>query len=288
MACDFPAGHSSPPPCPGPVALVGAGPGDPELLTVKALRRMQAADVVLHDSLITDELLELLPAHVERINVGKRCGDIKDRGLQQSEIHELMLAHSLAGKHVVRLKCGDPLIFGRGGEELEFLAAHGIRAEVVPGITSAVGMSASCQMPLTHRGASNEVRFIVGQDKAKSLPNLDWGELARRAPAQTVVFYMGLRSLERICGRLLDNGAEPSIPMALVQSATVEGKELALAGTIGSLPRLAKESDVESRGGPVLLLLGPTASFPQKLTDLSRQARAKQLTMVQRGCKFTI
>ncbi|CAE8658966.1 unnamed protein product, partial [Polarella glacialis] len=187
----------------GPVALVGAGPGDPELLTLRAMRRLEAAEVVLHDSLISEEVLNLVPRSAELINVGKRCGDVKDRGLQQKEIHELMLLHSRRGRRVVRLKCGDPFVFGRGGEELEFLVKHQVSVEVVPGITSALGAAASCQVPLTHRGfGTNHVHFCVGQSQARTLPDLDWGELARSAMKQTAVFYMGLRSLDLICNTL--------------------------------------------------------------------------------------
>jgi len=261
----------------GQVSLVGAGPGDPELLTVKALRRMQAAEVVLHDKLISDEVLSLCNPKAELVNVGKRCGDVKDRGLQQQDIHGLLLLHCREGKRVVRLKCGDPLIFGRGGEELLFLAEHGIRAEVVPGITAALGAAASCQMPLTHRGASNEVRFVVGQDKACRLPPLDWAELAKKAPKQTVVFYMGMRSLERICTHLLDNGAEESTPMALIESATFVREEMAVVGSISTLPGLAKSSGVG--GGPVLLILGPTAAFPQRLHEITPRCPVAAMTV---------
>lgn len=252
-------------PEPGPVSLVGAGPGDPELLTVRALRRLQAAEVILHDSLVTEELLRLAPPSAALIDVGKRCGDAKDRGLQQQEIHELLLSHCRAGRRVVRLKCGDPMLFGRGGEELEFLAQHGIEAEVVPGITSATGASAACRLPLTHRGMSNEVRFVVGQDRGKSLPDLDWAELATRAQRQTVVFYMGGRSLEAICSCLGEHGAESQTPMALLEAVTHK-EEQRLYGTLGTLPQLAQERSVG--GGPVLIILGPTVAFPDYLHQL--------------------
>lgn len=249
----------------GPVSLVGAGPGDPDLLTVRALRRLEAADVVLHDSLISDEVLALIPSTASRISVGKRCGDVKDRGLQQTEIHELMLLHCRRGRNVVRLKCGDPCVFGRGGEELEFLASHGVQAEVVPGVTSALGASASCQVPLTHRGGANSVRFVVGQSKARCLPDLDWDSLARDSNRSTTVFYMGLKSIDAICKRLLDHGAEGSTPMAVVESAC-SSQERAVYGTLATMPELTKDF---GKGGPAIIFLGPTAAFPAHLERLA-------------------
>jgi len=269
LCAGLPAAEAPEPSAGGSVALVGAGPGDPELLTLKALRRLQAADVVLHDSLLSEDILALVPASAELINVGKRCGDVRDRGLQQREIHELMLANCRRGCRVVRLKCGDPLVFGRGGEELEFLAKHGVQAEVVPGVTSAVGAAASCQMPLTHRelGASS-VRLVTGQSQAKRLPELDWPELAKSAGKQTTVFYMGLKLLGDICGRLLEHGAPGATPMALVESATTP-EERATYGTLESMPKIARERQVGASGAPVILFLGPCASFPAHLEKLS-------------------
>jgi uroporphyrin-III C-methyltransferase len=251
----------------GQVALVGAGPGDPELLTVKAVERLKTADVVLHDKLIPDEILGLVPLTAKLINVGKRCGDTKDRSLQQSEIHELLLVHSRRGHRVVRLKCGDPLVFGRGGEELEFLSLHGVPTEVVPGITTALGAAASCQMPLTHRGWSNSVRFIVGQTQAHKMPDLSWPELARDIGSQTVVMYMGMKSLGSICERLRENGAAADVPMAVVESATSDC-ERALYGTIASMPLLAEEHEMGA-DGPVILFFGPTTKFPIHISALS-------------------
>lgn len=247
------------------MALVGAGPGDPELLTLRALRLLESADVVLHDSLISPEVLALVPATADLINVGKRCGDVKDRGLQQQEIHELLVANSRRGARVVRLKCGDPLVFGRGGEELEYLAEHGVPTEVVPGITSALGAAAACQVPLTHRAfGANQVRFVVGQSKAKALPDIDWSELALNANRMTTVFYMGLKMLDTICKQLLDNGAPGDTPMLLVESATTP-EEQAIFTTVRSAPRLATEKEAGIGSGPVLIIMGPTAAFPEHL-----------------------
>lgn len=251
----------------GNVSLVGAGPGDPELLTLRAVRRLEAAEVVLHDALLSEDILALVPASAELINVGKRCGMARDRGAQQLEINQLLLSHARRGRSVVRLKCGDPLVFGRGGEELEFLAEHGVTAEVVPGISACLGAAASLQVPLTHRTCgANQVRLLVGQTKAMVLPDLDWAELARSADKQTVVFYMGFKSLDTICERLLAHGTPEETPMMLVESATTPN-ETALPGTVKTLPGLARKRP--GQGGPVLIFLGHTAAFPQRLEELS-------------------
>lgn len=239
-------------------------------MTLRALRRLEDADVVLHDSLIPEEVLSYVPKHAKLINVGKRCGDVKDRGLQQQEIHELMLANSRRGSKVVRLKCGDPFIFGRGGEELEFLAQHQVPCEVVPGITSALGAAASCQVPLTHRGFStNHVHLCVGQSKAKTLPDMDWSEMAKRAMKQTAVFYMGLKLLDQISTTLREHGAPPETPMMLVESAT-SSREQSLHATLGTMSEEVEKQQFGS-GGPVLIILGPTASFPAHLERLARK-----------------
>jgi len=252
----------------GMVALVGAGPGDPELLTVRAMRLLTSAEVVLHDNLISEEILALAPGSASRVNVGKRCGDVKDRGLQQREIHELLLEYSKRGQRVIRLKCGDPFIFGRGGEELEFLAQNGIDVEVVPGITTALGAAASCQMPLTHRDhGGTSVRFMVGQTRAKKVPDVDWGELAQSSMKQTVVFYMGMKMLDDICACLLSNKANPETPMALVENATLPNQRM-VSGTISTL---AADGRAHCMGdhGPVIVFLGHTAAFPKHLEKIS-------------------
>jgi len=250
----------------GVVSLVGAGPGDPELLTIKALRRLEAAEVVLHDALITEEVLSLVPPSAQLISVGKRCGDVKDRGLQQQEIHELLVLHSKRGSRVVRLKCGDPLVFGRGGEELEYCAQHGVPTEVVPGITTALGAAATCQMPLTHRGCANQVRFVVGQNKERSVPDLGWKEMARDAKRQTVVFYMGAKKLDQICTQLRSNDAPGDTPIAVVENATAPGERL-IAGTLDTIVETLK--DEVGFKGPVIIFVGPTAAFPAQLKELA-------------------
>jgi uroporphyrin-III C-methyltransferase/precorrin-2 dehydrogenase/sirohydrochlorin ferrochelatase/uroporphyrin-III C-methyltransferase len=252
---------------------VGAGPGDPELLTLKAVRRLEAAEVVLHDALLPEEILAMVPRAAELINVGKRCGMARDRGAQQKEINELMLTHARRGRSVVRLKCGDPFVFGRGGEEIEYLAEHGVSAEVVPGISACLGAAASLQVPLTHRTmGANQLRLVVGQTKAFVLPDLNWSELASNADKQTVVFYMGFKSLDGICERLLAHGISEDTPMMLVESATTP-MEAAAYGTVKTLPGIAKENP--GQGGPVLMFLGPTVAFPDRLEQMSG-GRAKK------------
>lgn len=259
----------------GPVALVGAGPGDPELLTLRAARLLGEADVILHDRLVSQKVLERVSANASVIDVGKRCGDPGDRGIQQQEIHDLMLFHSRRGSKVVRLKCGDPFVFGRGGEELLFLQSKGVDVQVVPGITSALGASASCHMPLTHRDLDvNQVQFVVGQCKAKMLPDINWTHIALEAKRQTTVIYMGFKSIDAICERLLREGAPPDMPMAIVESATTDNERV-FQTTIADMPALAlKHADEVT--GPVLLILGPTVAFPSMLQESSHDQPTKR------------
>src|SRR5215472_16456240 len=185
----------------GEVWLVGAGPGDPELLTLKALKILQIADVVVHDGLVSDEVLDLAPASARRISVAKR----KSRhSYSQDEINRMLVAFALEGLKVVRLKGGDPFIFGRGGEELEACRAAGVACHVVPGVTAALAAGASAGAPLTHRGAAQAVTFVTGHAAAGGEPDLDWTSLAK--PNQTVVIYMGVSTAPAIAARLLAAG----------------------------------------------------------------------------------
>lgn len=251
---------------PGEVHLVGAGPGDPDLLTVKALRLLQAADTVYYDRLVTDDILALIPPGAELVPVGKTRGD---HSVPQSEIHARMVASARNGKHVVRLKGGDPFIFGRGGEELAALEAAGVRASVVPGISSALGAAASAGLPLTHRDHAQAVTFVTGHAQAGGVPDLDWRALAR--PGQTVVVFMGVGTAPVIAEKLIVAGRAPSTPAAVIENATRES-EIRAYGTLAELADLIARHAIE---GPALLVIGEVAALPaEALARLALEAAA--------------
>lgn len=204
----------------GKVFLVGAGPGDPDLLTLKAAKVLHSADVVLHDELVSAEILGLIPAGAKLINVGKRCGQLS---ASQGQINRLLLEHALLGLQVVRLKGGDPFIFGRGGEELEALRGAGIEVEVVPGITAALGAAASAQIPLTHREISSALILVTGSSKhSEHIAN--WPD---RLPSNaTVVVYMPGHDFGALQRRLLSSGVAPEIPCAIISGATSEREQV--------------------------------------------------------------
>jgi uroporphyrin-III C-methyltransferase/precorrin-2 dehydrogenase/sirohydrochlorin ferrochelatase len=239
----------------GFVSLVGAGPGDPELLTLRALRVMQRANVVLYDHLVAPALVDLARRDAERIYVGK---EKDNHALPQEEINALMVRLAREGKRVVRLKGGDPFIFGRGGEEIDSLAAQGIAFEVVPGVTAAAGAASYAGIPLTHREHAHACVFVTGHLKGGAA-QLDWASLVR--PRQTLVVYMGVGALASICSGLIQHGLAPSTPAALVEKATLPEQRV-IEGNLASLPGLAS---VQGARPPALLIVGEVVRLRSRL-----------------------
>jgi len=236
----------------GMVWLVGAGPGDPELLTLKALKALQGAQVVVHDGLVSDEILDLAPAGAQRISVAKR----KSRhAYPQEEINRMLVAFALQGLRVVRLKGGDPFIFGRGGEELEACRAAGVECVIVPGVTAALAAGASAGAPLTHRGMAQAVTFVTGHAAKNGEPDLDWESLAR--PNQTVVIYMGVSTASGIACRLTQAGRNPATPALIVENAS-RADERRLVTTLAGLAEAAA-----TLKGPALLIVGEAMALAQ-------------------------
>jgi len=236
----------------GEVYLIGAGPGDPDLLTLRALQLLQQADVVLYDRLVPAAVLERARREARRIFVGKNHGAGADR-TPQEDIHQLMIGFAREGLKVARLKGGDPFVFGRGGEEVEVLARHGIPYVVVPGITAALGAAAAAGIPLTHRGLSQSVTFVTGHIADND--SLDWPTLARAD--QTVVFYMGVGRLEPIVAGMRAAGAPDTLPAALVERATLPGQRV-LRGTLGGIAGLGSRAGISA---PALLIVGEVAAL---------------------------
>ena len=239
----------------GEVYLVGAGPGDPDLLTFKALRLIRQADVVLYDRLVSDQVMALVRQDAEKINVGKE----RSRHLvPQESINQLLVKHAKQGARVLRLKGGDPFIFGRGGEEIETLAEHNIAFQVVPGITAAAGCASYSGIPLTHRDYAQSVRFITGHLKDDT-HNLPWAELIHEQ--QTLVFYMGLSALDTICRSLIAHGMEATRPAALISKGTTREQQV-LTGTVGDLYQKFRQSSLKA---PTIILVGDVVKLRDKL-----------------------
>jgi uroporphyrin-III C-methyltransferase/precorrin-2 dehydrogenase/sirohydrochlorin ferrochelatase len=246
------------------VYLIGAGPGDPDLLTLRALQLLQQADVILYDRLVSEAVLERARRDAQRIFVGKESGE---RG-QQERIHALLVDLATRGKRVARLKGGDPFVFGRGGEELEVLQAHGIPYTVVPGITAALGAAATSGLPLTHRRLAQSVTFVSGHAHTDAAP--DWHFFAN--PQHTVVFYMGVAQLPGIVTRLRAAGARAAHPVAIIERATLPQQRI-LRGTLADIAALARAQQVQP---PALLIVGAVAAVAaaDALTLLAQPNRA--------------
>jgi uroporphyrin-III C-methyltransferase/precorrin-2 dehydrogenase/sirohydrochlorin ferrochelatase len=239
----------------GKVTLVGAGPGDPGLLTVRALRALQQADVILVDRLVSKEILGVARREAEVIDVGKEPGG---HGTRQERINQLLVLHARRGRMVVRLKGGDPFVFGRGGEELEYLRQNGIAYEVVPGITAAMACAAYAGIPLTHRDHSHGLQFVTAHCR-ESLDRVDWHGLAR--PDQTLAIYMGVAELDAVRDRLLEAGMPPSTPAAFVQDGTLPQQRVVVT-ELAALPESARRHAIAS---PSMLFVGQVAEFATEL-----------------------
>jgi len=230
----------------GRVYLVGAGPGDPELLTLRAVRLLEVAEVVVYDQLVSNAVLEFVSPKAQRIFAGKRRNE---HTLRQEQINALLVQSARAGKMVVRLKGGDPFMFGRGGEELQALAANGVPFEVVPGITAAAGVAAYAGIPLTHRDYAQRCLFVTGHLKNGSA-DLDWPSLVR--PHQTVVIYMGLTALADICRQMVAHGAPTDLPVAVVENGSI-GTQKVLTGTLANMAERVGQAKLQS---PCLTIVG--------------------------------
>ncbi len=229
----------------GTIYLVGAGPGDPDLLTLRAARLLQSAELVVHDGLVSRDILDLAPADAEFISVAKQRSK---HTLPQEDINHLLVREALKGRDVVRLKGGDPLIFGRGGEEAELARASGVPVEIVPGISAANGAAAAAQIALTHRDAASIVSFVAGQ--CKGLSDQDWSGLAGKG--RTLVIYMGVKTAPQIAEKLMEDGLAPEVPVAVIENAARPDMRV-VRGLLAGLPDLVNNFKIKS---PALIVIG--------------------------------
>ncbi|RAU23385.1 uroporphyrinogen-III C-methyltransferase [Paramagnetospirillum kuznetsovii] len=236
----------------GQVALVGAGPGDPDLLTVKALRLIQAAEVVVYDRLVSKEIMDLIPPQTERVYAGKALGH---HHLVQDEINDLLLRLARSGRNVVRLKGGDSFVFGRGSEEALHLARNGVSFEVVPGISAAAGCSSYAGIPLTHRGLATGVQFVPGHLREGRNLDLNWDKLAD--PQTTLVIYMGLQSLPETSAELIKAGLPADTPACAIENGTTP-RQRRVIGTLSNLPGRARDAGLQA---PTLIVIGKVVSL---------------------------
>ena len=239
----------------GQVILVGAGPGDPELLTIKGRKAIESAEVVVYDRLVGQEIFNLIPEDAERINVGKESSH---HTVPQEEINQILLQKALEGKRVVRLKGGDPFLFGRGGEELELLSAHGVPFQEIPGITSAIAVPAYAGIPVTHRDCCSSLHIITGHQRAGKPLDINFEALVQTKG--TLVFLMGVSALEEICKGLLSAGMEPDMPAAVIEKGTTPSQRPILA-TLSTLPETAKAEHVKS---PAIIIVGKVCAYAQQ------------------------
>ena len=249
---------------PGTVWLVGAGPGDPDLLTLRAARLIMQAPVIVHDGLVSPEILAMARADARLVSVAKSRSR---HTMQQDAINALLVAEALKGHDVVRLKGGDPFIFGRGGEEAETARAAGVPVQVVPGVSAALGAAAAAQIPLTHRESASIVSFVAGQ--CKGLSDQDWSGLAGKG--RTLVIYMGLATAEAIAEKLMADGLSPAMPVAVIENATRPAMRV-LRGVLAGLPALVADHSVKS---PALIVIGEVTARPeQEIARVALEATA--------------
>jgi len=246
---------------------VGAGPGDPELLTLKAHRRLKEAEIVLHDSLISDDILDFIPESATKIYVGKRLGDKQDQTVRQKEINRLLVSHALEGKRCVRLKSGDPFVFGRGVEEVRALLEHHIEVEVIPGISAGIAAANLCHIPITERYKSSSVLFCTGHTAEYTLKHLEAVALLMKA-GTPLVLYMGLKNLEKVAEKLISVGVVPETPVCAISRVSYPDQKM-ICGSLSTIAAALLEADLKT---PAIFLMGTYAqptefSFSQTIQN---------------------